>query len=84
MASLNDIPNDLLIDAADEIRTIGWVQRTQAPFAGAAVFGQPLAADQSTSTHLQSTWERRAAGATAWRLFGAYSQRGATRADYLG
>ena len=68
-------------NAADEIRTVGWIQRTQAPFAGAAAFGRPLAADQTTYTHLQSTWERRPAGAMAWRLFGAYSQRGATRAD---
>ncbi len=68
--------------AADEIRTVGWVQRTQAPYAGAAVFSTPLAADQSTYTHIQSTWERRRADAT-WRLFGAYSQRGATRADAL-
>ena len=67
--------------AADEIRTVGWVQRTQAPFAGAAAFGRPLAADQTVFTHVQSTWERRRAGGMAWRLFGAYSQRGATRAD---
>jgi hypothetical protein len=68
-------------NSADEIRTIGWIQRTQAPFVGAAVFNRPLAADQATYTHLQSTWERRQPDATAWRLFGAYSQRGATRAD---
>jgi hypothetical protein len=68
-------------NAADEIRTVGWVQRTQAPFAGAAAFGRPLAADQTTYTHVQSTWERHRADAMAWRLFGAYSQRGATRAD---
>lgn len=68
-------------NAVDEVRTIGWIQRTQAPFAGAAVFSRPLAADQATSAHIQSTWERRAAGAMAWRLFGAYSQRGAARSD---
>jgi hypothetical protein len=67
-------------NATDELRTIGWLQRTQAPFAGAAAFARPLAADQATAAHLQSTWERRTNEMT-WRLFGAYSQRGSSRAD---
>jgi hypothetical protein len=68
-------------NARDEVRTVGWVQRTQAPFVGATAFHEPLAADQTVFTHLQSTFERRMANGTAWRLFAAYSQAGSSRAD---
>jgi hypothetical protein len=62
------------LNSTDELRTVGWVQRTQIPFAAATVFQRPLAADQTTFTHVQSTWERRAASGATWRLFGSYSQ----------
>jgi hypothetical protein len=65
----------------DEVRTVGWVQRTQAPFVGATAFHEPLAADRTTFTHIQSTWARSGANATAWRLFAAYSQAAGSRAD---
>jgi hypothetical protein len=65
-------------NAANEVRTLGWVQRTQAPFAAATAAGQPLG-DQSTFTHIQSTWERHATDAMAWRLFGSYSQADGSR-----
>ena len=65
--------------AADEIRTVGWIQRTQAPFAGAAAFQQPLAAEQQVFAHVQTTWARRESDAMAFRLFAAYSQRTTTR-----
>jgi hypothetical protein len=62
----------------NELRTVGWVQRTQAPYAAATAAGRPLG-DQTTFTHIQSTWERRATDAMAWRLFGAYSQADGSR-----
>jgi hypothetical protein len=67
--------------ARDEIRTVGWVQRTQAPFVGATAFHEPLAADRTTFTHLQTTWVRQTPSAGAWRLFAAYSQAAGSRAD---
>jgi hypothetical protein len=68
-------------NASDELRTLGWVQRTQAPFAGATAFGRPLAADQTTFAHIQSTWARRTASGLAWRVFGGYSQASSSRVD---
>jgi hypothetical protein len=68
-------------NAVDEVRTLGWVQRTQAPLAGGTAFARPLAADQTTFTHVQSTWERRAPDVMTWRLFGAYSQAAASPSD---
>jgi hypothetical protein len=65
----------------EEVRTVGWVQRTQAPFAGALAFHEPLAADQTVFTHLQTTWERQTPSAGAWRLYGAYSEAAGSRAD---
>jgi hypothetical protein len=65
----------------DEVRTVGWVQRTQAPFVGATAFHEPLAADQTTFTHLQTTWERHTTNGGAWRLFGAYSEAAGSRTD---
>jgi len=67
-------------DPLNQLHAVGWVQRTQAPFAGASAFRSPSAADQTTFTHVQSSWERRAAAMT-WRFFGAYSQAVASRAD---
>jgi len=65
----------------DEVRTVGWVQRTQAPFVGALAFHEPLAADQTTFTHIQTTWERQTPNAGSWRLYGAYSEGAGSRAD---
>jgi hypothetical protein len=70
----------------DEIHTVGWFQRTQAPFvpalSGTSGTSGPSASstatDEQTFTHLQSTWQRVEQG-LLWRLFGAYSQRTSTR-----
>ena len=70
-------------DASHEIRTVGWVQRTKAPVAVADAFLRPLLADETTFTHVQSTWEQHNTKATTWRLFGAYSQANASRNDSL-
>jgi hypothetical protein len=71
------------LNSTDELRTVGWVQRTQTPFAAATVFQRPLAADQTTFTHIQSTWERRAASGATWSVFGSYSQAAGTRDQAL-
>ncbi len=68
-------------NASDTLRTIGWVQRTHAPFAGAAALHEPAAADQTLFTHVQTTWERTGAHAASWRVFGAYSEADASRVD---
>ncbi len=69
-------------NAANEVRTFGWIQRTQSPFAAATAAGRPLG-DQTTFTHLQSTWERHASQTRAWRLFAAYSQADGSRSGSL-
>ncbi len=68
-------------DANTEIRTVGWVQRTQAPFAGALAFHEPMAADQTLFAHVQSTWEHRRGNELDLRVFGAYSQSDGSRAN---
>ena len=71
------------LNSTDELRTVGWVQRTQAPFAAATIYQRPLAADQTTFSHIQSTWARRTAAGTTFRLFGSYSQADASRDQTL-
>jgi hypothetical protein len=71
------------LNSTDELRTVGWVQRLQAPFAAAMVFQRPLAADQTTLGHIQSTWERRASSGTTWRVFGSFSQASTSRDQSL-
>jgi hypothetical protein len=63
----------------DEVRAVGWVQRTQAPLAIALAVQQPLAADRTWFTHVQSTWEHHAANQGSWRLFAGYSQADGSR-----
>jgi hypothetical protein len=70
-------------DANHEVRTVAWVQRTQAPFAAADAFFRPLLADRTTFTHVQSTWERHGTNAATWRVFGAYSEADSSRNDTL-
>jgi hypothetical protein len=62
----------------DEFRTIGWFQRTQAPFVPALTAAPSTAIDEQTFTHVQSTWQHVDPG-LLWRLFGAYSQRASAR-----
>jgi hypothetical protein len=70
-------------DQSHELRTVGWVQRTKAPFPAAEAFLRPLLADETTFAHIQSTWEQHSANAATWRVFGAYSQANASRNDTL-
>jgi hypothetical protein len=62
----------------DEIRTVGWLQHASVPFAESTSYGQPLATEGSTSAHIESTWERRLASGSSWRLLGAYSDQSTT------
>jgi hypothetical protein len=57
-----------------ESRTLGWVQRTHVPFEYRQLF-QPDAVTADTSMHVQSTWERRAAGGLKWRVLGGVTTR---------
>ena len=70
-------------DQSHELRTVGWVQRTKAPFPAAVAFLRPLLADETTFAHVQSTWEQHSANAATWRVFGAYSQANSSRNDTL-
>ncbi|HUK34797.1 MAG TPA: hypothetical protein VLV86_12830, partial [Vicinamibacterales bacterium] len=65
--------------ATDEVRTVGWVQRTQAPVAIALAALRPLDADQTWITHLQATWEHQSASHSVFRLFAGYSQADGSR-----
>jgi hypothetical protein len=69
------------LNRSDEIHTVGWYQKTQAPFVP-ALSAPSTATDEQTFTHLQSTWQRAQQG-LLWHLFGAYSQRTSTRTTSL-
>lgn len=59
----------------DQLRFVGWVQRTRSPFAHRIVFDQPDAAERSTSFHLQTEWERPRNEHSLWRGFASFSSR---------
>jgi hypothetical protein len=69
--------------ASTELRTVGWIQRTQSPYAFAVDVLRPTLADRTTFAHIQSTWESHASSAWSWRVFGAYSQAGASHDQSL-
>src|SRR6185436_3682417 len=62
----------------DEIRAVGWIQRTQSPWLAATLVGIPIA-DQTTFGHFQATWERQTPAGGSARIFGAYSQASGSR-----
>ena len=59
----------------DEVRMIGWVQRSTSPFENRSVFGQPKASDEDRALHGQVVWERHPPGTLGWSLFGSYTVR---------
>jgi hypothetical protein len=61
--------------SGEEIRFLGWVQRTRSPYVHRTAFGQPAAAQRATSLHLQTVWERPRNDHSVWTGFGAYSER---------
>jgi hypothetical protein len=62
-------------NARDEVRVMGWVQRTRSPFDHRVAFGQPEAAQRATSVHLQSAWERPRNADSLWSGFISFSAR---------
>ena len=59
----------------DEIRVVGWVQRTRSPFAHRVAFDQPAAAERATSIHVQSEWERPRNEHSLWKGLASFSSR---------
>ena len=59
----------------DEVRVMGWVERTRSPFNHRVAFGQPEAAQRATSVHLQSAWERPRNAESLWTGFASFSAR---------
>ena len=59
----------------DQVRVMGWVQRTRSPFNHRVAFGQPEAAQRATSVHLQSAWERPRDADSLWTGFASFSAR---------
>ena len=62
-------------NARDEVRVMGWVQRTRSPFNHRVPFGQAEAAQRATSVHLQSSWERPRNADSLWTGFLSFSAR---------
>src|SRR5207245_11766936 len=61
-------------DDRNEIRLIGWGQRTRDAVPHHDVWSkQSQAGQQQTGRHLQAAWQHRLAGAGAFRAFGAYT-----------
>jgi len=65
--------------AADDIRTVAWLQRSRDPIANHAALGQPNAGEEDVGVHAQSTWEHRFAGRDASvRAFAGFTTRNRT------
>ena len=66
----------------DEIRVIGWGQRTRDAVPNHVAFSQPAAGQRQTSIHAQAAWQRQLAeGSGGVRAFGAFTA--GTRASDL-
>ena len=59
--------------AGDEVRVIGWGQRTSDAIAHHVAFANPTAGQQTTGLHLQAAWQHQLADAGGLRLFGSYT-----------
>jgi len=67
-------------DAPDrqEVRVVGWLQRTTAPFENRFAFGQPSASERHLAAHGQLVWEHRTRANDrdrTWSAFGGYTVR---------
>ena len=58
-----------------EVRGVGWLQRTSAPFENRLAFGQPSAIERHQGAHAQLVWEHRTAVDRSWSAFAGYSVR---------
>jgi hypothetical protein len=61
--------------ARDEIRTLGWIERSSRPFDRRLVFDQRDAVVSSRAGHAQSTWEHGGADGMPVKFFAAYTRR---------
>ncbi|HXD75779.1 MAG TPA: hypothetical protein VN628_18660, partial [Vicinamibacterales bacterium] len=68
----------------NELRLVGWVQRTQSPLLEATLTGASIA-DQTTFGHLQATWEHQGSARLqpSVRVFAAYSDAEGSRDHQL-
>ncbi len=62
----------------DEIRVLGWVERSRVPYVNRVAFSQPLSSEGANAVHTQVTWERRATPDTLWAIFGSFGRRAQT------
>jgi len=61
---------------SNQLRLIGWGQRTREPFANQAALQRPTAAERDTALHTQASWERQLSDAAASvRAFGSVTIR---------
>jgi len=63
----------------DEMRIVGWAQRSTSPLENRNVLGQPSASEEDRALHGQVVWARRQAGHVGWSMFGAYTVRDQSR-----
>src|SRR5262245_45454592 len=61
-------------NSRDEVRFLGSLQGTTAPFENRLAFGAPAASERRQGLHAQLTWERRRAERT-WSAFASYGVR---------
>jgi TonB dependent receptor-like, beta-barrel len=62
-------------NSRDEVRFLGTLQRTTAPFENRLAFGEPAASEHRQGAHAQLVWERRTADDRTWSAFAGYSVR---------
>jgi hypothetical protein len=60
----------------DQLRVIGWLQRSRDPIEHHEAFGQPTAAERDTAFHFQAAWDRMLSdGVTSVSAFGSVTGR---------
>lgn len=60
----------------DEIRTIGWLQRSRDPVANHRALSQPNAGEEAVAWHAQTSWEHIVrSGSASVRAFGGFTRR---------
>lgn len=59
----------------DEVRVVGWTQRSSSPFENRIAFGQPTSSEREAAVHAQLVWDRRTAAGEQdlWSGFASYS-----------
>jgi hypothetical protein len=60
--------------ARDEMRFVGWVQRSTAPFENRLAFERPTSREETRGARGQLVWDRKA-GSNLWSAFAAYTAK---------